>query len=138
LFFAWSYYWTKSITASEYKKIKQECENTIAKCEADLKNLNKQTEEKLDIHALAALAVENLKKLDLLYLNADIVGKRQLMGSIFYEKWTFSDGSHRTPKVNELVDLIYQINSNLGHKKKRGLNIRKNIESSKVPNKKIT
>ncbi|SMC91830.1 hypothetical protein [Pedobacter nyackensis] len=66
-----------------------------------------------------------------MYLNADVVGKRQMMGSIFYEKWTFIDGNHRTPKINEAVNLIYQITSNLWYKK-RGFNITNNTESSKV------
>lgn len=121
----------------EYKNLKEEMDQKMIRLEASLDDLQTQGQLQIDIEGIIYKVLENLKKLDLIYLNADIVGKRQMMGSIFYEKWTFSDGSHRTPKVNEVVDLIYQINSNLGHKK-RGFNIRKNIESSKVPNKKIT
>ncbi|MBE9600242.1 hypothetical protein [Pedobacter sp. MC2016-24] len=49
------------ITGTEYKQIKEECTNNIAKCEIELKNLEQQSEEKIDIQGLAALAVQNLK-----------------------------------------------------------------------------
>ncbi len=120
------------ITASEYKKIKQECENTIVKCEADLKNLNQQTEEKLDIHALAALAVENLKKLSDFYLNTDSDIKRAIIGSIYSEKWVFDGETHRTPDFNEADALIYHINRRLRHKK-TGVKTSENFHSGDVP-----
>ena len=73
----------------------------------------------MDIEGLVYKAVENLKKLDLLYLNADIEGQRFIIGSIFPEKWTYCETGHRTGKVNLAALLIYQINSKLGHKKTR-------------------
>lgn len=105
------------ITGTEYKKIKEECGNTIAKCEVELKKLNEQDEEKLDIQGLAALAVENLKKLSDFYTNADSDIKRAIVGSVYPEKWVFDGDTHRTPEVNEAALLIFHINRRVRHKK---------------------
>ncbi len=121
------------ITASEYKEIKEECTNNVIKYEAELKELNKHVEEdKLDIKGLAALAVENLKKLSDFYANADSDIKRAIVGSIYAEKWVFDGDAHRTPEVNEAALLIYHINRNLRHKK-NGVKISENLHSVDVP-----
>ncbi|MNL56099.1 hypothetical protein D3C87_1795650 [compost metagenome] len=125
------------ITASEYKQIKEECRNTVAKCEVELKKLNEQDEEKLDIPGLAALAVENLKKLSDFYANADSDIKRAIIGSIYQDKWVFDGETHRTPEANEAALLIYHINKRLRHKK-TGVKISENFHSGEVPIKKLT
>lgn len=105
------------ITGVEYKQIKKECENTIARCEAELQELNDRVDQDLDIEGLAALATENFKKLPDFYANADSDIKRAIVGSIYPEKWIFDGESHRTPEVNEAALLIYHINRKLRHKK---------------------
>lgn len=105
------------ITGTEYKQIKLECENTIARCEAELRELNNQDREEMDIEGLAALSVENLQKLPEFYANADSDIKRAIIGSIYPEKWVFDGESHRTPEPNEAALLIYHINKRLRHKK---------------------
>lgn len=64
-----------------------------------------------------AKAVENLKKLDMLYLNADIRHQRDIIGSLFPEKWFFDGLVHRTEKLNEAALIIYLINNKLVNKK---------------------
>lgn len=86
----------------------------------------------VDIEGLVYKAVETLKKLDLLYIEADIKGKREIIGSTFPEKWIFQDGEHRTGKVNEAALLIYQINNTLRHKK-TGLKSNKEINPALYP-----
>ncbi|SMC56944.1 hypothetical protein [Pedobacter nyackensis] len=77
----------------------------------------REEQTEVDISGLIYRALGNLKKLDILYLNADIEGKRAILSSIFYEKWTFWNGKHRTPEINEAAQLIYHINRNLRQKK---------------------
>lgn len=50
---------------------------------------------------------------------ADIGVKREIIGSIFTEKWSFDGAQHRTKKINQATLLIYQMNLDLGHKKIR-------------------
>ena len=46
----------------------------------------------VDINGLVNKVLKNLKNLDLLYLNQDIIVKREIISSIFTEKWSF-DGT---------------------------------------------
>lgn len=107
----------KSISGDEYQQIKKQCENTIARCEAELRELGERMEEDLDIEGLADLAADNLKNLPEFYAttNADI--KRAIVGSIYPEKWVFDGEIHRTPEINEVAQLIFHINRKLGRKK---------------------
>jgi site-specific DNA recombinase len=104
---------------SEYKMIKKEAEEKIVRLEAKLNDFAANSSASLNIEGLVYKAVENLQKLDLLYLNADIEGQRFIIGSMFPEKWTYSETGHRTGIVNQAALLIYQINSSLEHKKTR-------------------
>lgn len=108
-----------SIDQADYKLIKSEAEEKIMRLEAKLTDCTSRSGASVDIDALIYKAIENLKKLDLLYLNADIEGQRFIVGSMFPEKWTYSETGHRTTIVNEAALLIYQINSKLGNKKTR-------------------
>lgn len=78
---------------------------------AKLSDINSNSGAFVDIDAVVYKAVENLKKLDLLYLNAIIEGQRFIIGSMFLKKWTQSETRHRTSIVNEAALHIYQINS---------------------------
>lgn len=58
--------------AREYKLIKSEAEEKIVRLEAKLTDFTSSSGTSVDIDALVYKAIENLKKLDLLYFNADI------------------------------------------------------------------
>ncbi|WP_421940544.1 hypothetical protein [Pedobacter sp.] len=73
--------------------------------------------EKVDVEEILYPALENLKKLDLLYLEGENDEKRKIIGSIFPEKWTYDGIGHRTGKENLGMQLIYLLNNKLGHKK---------------------
>lgn len=76
----------KSISGDEYQRIRKECENTIARCEAELKELTQQINEDLDIEGLADLAVDNLKNLSEFYATADSDIRRAIVSPIYPEK----------------------------------------------------
>ncbi len=77
------------ISGDDYKAIKAEAEERIMILEAKLNDFTANTAATVDIDNLVYKAVENLKKLDLLYLNADISRQRDIIGSIFPEKMEF-------------------------------------------------
>lgn len=116
----------------EYSEIKKETENKLNRLETQLNDASTKTTAEMDYEGTIYKVLENLKKLDLTYLNADISGKRHIISSIFSEKWTFEDGKHRTVKTNEVFLLIYQINKQLENKKSR-LRVSKNTQSACVP-----
>ncbi len=102
------------ITGAQYKK---DCENSIARAEAELKKVNTEDSDELDIEDLVATAVENFKKLPEFYAGADSDIKRSIIGSIYLEKWVFDGEIHRTGKMNRAAQLIYHINNKLRYKK---------------------
>jgi hypothetical protein len=99
--------------------MKRAKEKKIVRLEAKLTDLTSRSGTSVDIDVLVYKATENLKKLDLLYLNADTEGQRFIIGSIFREKWTYLETGHRTTNINEAASLIHQIDSTLAHKKSR-------------------
>ncbi|MEQ7800049.1 recombinase family protein [Pedobacter sp. ASV1-7] len=108
---------TDIISGKEYQEIKKECDDKIVRAEAELKQLNNRDTEDLDIEGLADLATKNLQKLSQFYSDADSDIKRLIIGSVYPEKWVFDGESHRTTKINQAAELIYQINNKLRHKK---------------------
>ncbi len=109
----------EAIEPIDYKSIRKEAEETILKFEAKLNDLINQGKETIEIDELSNKALEKLENLDLLYLNADNGAKRDIIGSIFTEKWSYDGTQHRTNKINEAALLIYQINRQLDAKKIR-------------------
>jgi len=110
-----------TLTSDEYKRIKDEAEKKISTIEARIVdiNSNNKNSEKWDVQSIIYKAVESFKKLDLMYVNADIEGKRKIISSIFAEKWQFQNGEHRTGKIHKAAELIFLINSSLKNKKNR-------------------
>lgn len=108
---------TDSISPEDYKLIKTEAEEKIIRLETTLNDSNAKDTAVNDVEGLVYKAVENLKKLDLLYVSADIKGKREIIGSIFPEKWTFEDGGHRTKKSIRPHFLSIRLTLSYGTKK---------------------
>jgi len=104
----------------------------VVRAEAELKQLNNRDTEDLDIEGLADLATKNLQKLSQFYSDADSDIKRLIIGSVYPEKWVFDGESHRTTKINQAAELIYQINNKLRHKK-TGVKFLEKFHSGEVP-----
>jgi site-specific DNA recombinase len=105
----------EAIDAADYKEIKTECERKTSLLEAKLASVAPQ-QENLDL--IIEKALNNLANIDERYQQADVNGKRQIIGSMFLEKLQFEDGVFRTAKVNEAVSLIYSIDKALDGIKK--------------------
>ncbi|MDB5109292.1 MAG: Resolvase domain, partial [Mucilaginibacter sp.] len=61
--------------------------------------------------------IEALSNLKNLYVQCNVLKKREIIGSIFRKKLRFEKNEYRTGKLNEVVVLIFQINNMLGVKK---------------------
>ena len=59
-----------------------------------------------EVESLLNQAEASLSYLDQIYLKSDILGKREIIGSIFPEKLVYDGNGYRTGKINELVALI--------------------------------
>ncbi|SEA58382.1 hypothetical protein [Pedobacter hartonius] len=78
------------IEGEEYKILKKESEKKIIRLEAKLKDLTTENSVDTEIHSILDKALYSLINLTQLYRNADVEGKRVIIGSIFPEKWSLT------------------------------------------------
>lgn len=114
---------TNQIEASDYREMKANYSEVIDKLEAKLSGIDV---EKSDIDELLKGGVENLLRLHECYVSGNWGECRDLLGSIYPENFTIEKNEFRTARVNEVVPIIYLINSILD-KNKNGT--RKNLSS---------
>ena len=107
------------IDGTDYKTIKVEAERTIMRLEANLTEIPSNTMSINQVEEVLDRAIDKLTKLDVIYWKSDIKVQREIIGSMFPEKFTFEQLIHRTAKVDFLFQIIYLINSHLGIKKER-------------------
>ncbi|GGF50676.1 hypothetical protein GCM10011339_44030 [Echinicola rosea] len=70
-----------------------------------------------DIPEKVKKALEMTERLELFFDTADLGIKRKIIGSIFPENIVFDGKQHRTARVKELFQDIYQINSMITYNK---------------------
>ena len=70
------------------------------------------SEDKKNIDDLIKKAINQLMKLNTLYLELPVERKLKLLSSIFPENITFSENKYLTPRLNEVI-LLY-LNTNTG------------------------
>ncbi|MDQ0964863.1 hypothetical protein QFZ20_000266 [Flavobacterium sp. W4I14] len=117
------------IEATDYRIIKDQCNEKITRLEARLSDLNAENHAILDIKPIAEEAMNSLRLWDEFYEKADVEGKRYLVGMLYPEKLTFDGGMCRTPSMNLAAELIYQKNKELQIKKMG----RKSLKETFVP-----
>ena len=91
------------ISASEYKEMKFEIEEVIAKFNMEVSKL-KEGIENHDSRVDDCL--ELMLNLDMYYTQRDTAIKQRIVSSIFPEKLIFENNSYRTPKINSAVTLL--------------------------------
>lgn len=105
------------ITSADYRIVKEQCNEKITRLEAQLNQMTAQNAAILDIKPIAQQAIENLQELDKLFETSSVEGRRYLVGMLYPEKLTYSEGACRTTKMNEAAELIYLKNKELQVKK---------------------
>jgi site-specific DNA recombinase len=102
-------------SASEYKEMKNEIDETIHL----LSNDELKMKEGLENHDVKIdSCLELLSTLDTYYDARNTITKQRIVGSIFPEKLIFENNKYRTPRINEVVDLICRKDKPFGGEKK--------------------
>ena len=91
------------------RTIKTECEDKLMRLEAKLAETTTNTSATIGIDKLIDKAVPSLSHLDIPYTEANVTGKREIIGSIYPEKLLFDGIGYRTVHLNKAVRLICQI-----------------------------
>lgn len=97
---------SSSIDPDDFKIIKRECEANTSKLEAKLADLMQQ---QTDITPQIDAAIAVLENIDQKYLTSDTNTKREILSSIFTEKLVYSKAGFRTQRVNEAVQVIFNL-----------------------------
>ena len=106
------------IDDEEYLEIKKELKSQIEKLEEEL-NHSEEKREIANIQEIINKAIEAITNIAKLYTSSGIRTKREIIGSIFPEKLEFDGKHYRTARMNTVAYYIFQINNELGSKKRR-------------------
>lgn len=98
----------QQIDVSDYSEMNTNYKNETIKLQQKLANLNETSQ---DVKDLLNKGVLNLLELNNCYKDGGWIGCRELIGSIFPENFTIVKNTFRTARVNEILGLIYLINS---------------------------
>ena len=116
----------KEIEPGEYREMKNEQEEEIAKLERKLVELETMDSDLSDQIHFCCDFLENLPKY---YQEADLKAKQQILGSILAEKLAFEENSYRTIKFREIVSLICRPRNRFRNGRKE-----ESFENSKLSN----
>jgi site-specific DNA recombinase len=105
-----------SLSGEDYTQMKQKCTSEKASVE---RRLNEIRAVKSNLNQSLEKGVGVLADIARLYAKADLVGKKQILGSIFPEDLIFDGKKCRTPRINEVLRFILLIDSDK-HKTKCG------------------
>lgn len=107
---------TRKIDADDYREMKSDYAGMINKLEVRLATMNNEADE---IEELLSNGIDRLLSLKMLYEKGQLAETRDLIGSIYPENLYFENNELRTTRINEAVQLIYLINSEIDKHKKR-------------------
>jgi len=92
------------IAADKYNTLLDRCENDLLRLQLRKGALSVETKESLE-NLRSALLVH--KTVTHLYKNADVRGKKEIIGSIFKDLLVFEKGEYRTTQLSILASLIF-------------------------------
>jgi site-specific DNA recombinase len=97
----------------------------------EVKLVEASSKSVMSIQMLLHKGIQTLTELDVLYTKADTKKKRQIIGSIFPEKFVFDGFQYRTARLNSVASLIFKLGEGFSENKK-GEIVSKNDFSSLV------
>ncbi len=123
------------IDKNDYHSYRKECEDEITRLEATLVDL---TKNKMDITSLVRRAIENLSRLNEMFLTGKTEERRRIISAIFPEKLVFDGNWFRTARMNEAVYLIFNVGAGFSGNDGQNLSnesLQKTASGSKKPEK---
>lgn len=97
-------YMDDKISADAYNNLMDRCESEMLRLQLRKESLTTNTKESLE-NLRSALLVH--KTVSYLYKNADVRGKKEIIGSIFKDFLVFEKGEYRTTQLSILASLIF-------------------------------
>jgi site-specific DNA recombinase len=104
----------EEIDSADYKSIKSAGEKKIADLENQLFSAGRI---ETNIGPMLVKVFNTLSNLETLYQDGDLKTKHRIIGSIFPEKLVFNGNNYRTARINEAVELIYNVGQGFSENK---------------------
>ena len=109
-------YMDDKITSDKYNVLLDRCENDLLRLQMRKEALTVETKESME-NLRSALLVH--KTVSHLYKNADVRGKKEIIGSIFKDLLVFEKGAYRTTQLSILASLIFNDIKGFGEDEKK-------------------
>ena len=106
---------SRQIDPADYRDMKEEYSRKLEKLEIKLTNSSNEVD---DIKGLFNVGLNRLFRLDYIYENGDVEKKREVISSMFSEKMVFDGFALRITRINEAVQLIYNLDKGISENKK--------------------
>ena len=119
-----------AIEADDYKAIKRQCEEKIILLETQVAEI---TQQPVNIQPQVEKGIAVLEKLGIHYSNANTTIKRQIIDSIFPDKLIFDGSGYRTTRINEAVQLIFNISAAFSQIKNGTTDIKNHLSHQVIP-----
>ena len=119
----------ETIDASDFKAIKTECEEQITRLEAKISTLSQEFNS-LELKQLLEKATASVSNLDILYHDADVYFKRQIISAVYPQKLEYDGYQFRTVHLNEVIATTFGLDAAF-RKEKSGQNGAFSILSAK-------
>ena len=98
----------EDIDPADYRSIKAECDDKIARLEAKISDLSKEFNS-VEVKALLEKASTAVSNLHQLYHDGDVFYKRQVVSALFPQNLEYEGGHFRTAHLNEVVATIFSL-----------------------------
>ena len=106
---------SRQIDPADYRDMKDEYSRKLEKLELKLSNSSNEVD---DIKGLFSVGLKRLFRLDYIYENGDVEKKREVISSMFPEKMVFDGFALRTNRINEVVQLIFNLDKGFSENEK--------------------
>lgn len=120
----------KELDVDDFRTLKKQCEEQANVVEMKLMELG-QKERGID--HLIEIGIQKLLLLPTFYEKATSSERREIIGSMFPEKWVFDGSEHRTGRLNNFVSCIYMADKEISQKIKETNALKCDLSPTEVP-----
>jgi site-specific DNA recombinase len=98
----------EDIEPADFRAIKTECEDKIARLEAKISALSQEFNS-LELKELLVKATTAVSNLHQLYHDGDVFYKRQMISALFPQNLEYDGFGFRTAHLNEVIETIFNL-----------------------------
>lgn len=106
----------EDIDPGDYRAIKSDCDNKIARLEARISTLSQEFNS-IELKLLLEKASSSVSNLSSLYRDGDVFYKRQIVSALYPQNLEYDGCNFRTAHLNEVIATIFSLDKDFGETK---------------------